>query len=85
MAETCCFDLTLKNIHLFYIIRVAFLTALPPIFFVSAYKIILGMLIFWDDKNISTNSVQELSVFYTNILNDVVLMLKLCRESKHRL
>jgi len=33
------------------------------------------MLIFWDDKNIATNSVQELSVFYTNILNDVVLML----------
>jgi hypothetical protein len=38
-------------------------------------KILLGMLIFWDDKNISTNSVQELSVFYTNVLNDVVLML----------
>ena len=44
-------------------------------FFVSAYKIILGMLIFWDDKNISTNSVQELSVSYTNVLNYVVLML----------
>lgn len=42
----------------------------------SAYKIILGVLIFWDDKNIATNSVQELSMFCTNILNDIVLMLK---------
>lgn len=42
----------------------------------SPYRIILGMLIFWDDKNISANFVQELSVIYTNILNYTVLMLK---------
>lgn len=34
------------------------------------------MLIFWDNKNISANFVQELSVIYINILNYIVLMLK---------
>ena len=42
----------------------------------SPYITILGMLIFWDNKNISANFVQELSVIYINILNYIVLMLK---------
>ena len=44
--------------------------------FVSPYRIILGMLIFYNDKNISANFVQELSVINTNILNYIVLMFK---------
>jgi len=37
MAETCCFDLILKNIHLLYIIRVVFFDY-PPTYLVCIHN-----------------------------------------------